>query len=128
MRNENPSLFLALINALLAGLLLTYTLTSNEVHETVTFWLAESIIALSVIIIGILTWIASIKETGTNFLLISGLYLVILGAVTIVWTYHLVALSENIKYYMALYGASLTTQGIESLLGFGIQNQTMTIT
>ena len=50
-------------------------------------------------------------------LLISDLYLVVLGAVTTVWTYHLAVLSGDMEYYMAAFGGSLMTQGIASLLG-----------
>jgi len=122
------SIFLALINSLLAGLLLTYTLSSNEIHQSGTLWLiAKSFAALSVLLIGVLTWLASMKTMNTSPLLIGSLYLVVLGAVTIVWTYHLAVLSGNMEYYMALYGGSLMTQGIASLLGFGVETRSMTI-
>ena len=123
------SIFLALINSLLAALLLTYTLSSNEIHQSITFWLlAKSFAALSVIVISMLTWLASTRSINTNPLLIGSLYLVVLGAVTIVWTYHLAVLNGHMEYYMAVFGGSLMTQGIASLLGFGRQDQIMTNT
>ena len=122
------SIFLALINSLLAGLLLTYTFSSNEIRHSVTLWLlTKSFAALSVIAIGTLTWLASTRETNTNLLLIGWLYLVVLGAVTIVWTYHHAVLNGYMEYYMAVFGGSLMVQGIASLLGFGRQDQIMTI-
>lgn len=123
------SIFLALINALLAGLLLMYTLSSNEIHEANTLWLlTKSLIALSIIVIGLLTWLACMMVMSVNPLLIGGLNLVVLGAVTIVWTYHLAITRGNLDYYMALYGASLMMQGIATLLGFGVQSQSISIT
>lgn len=123
------SIFLALINSLLAGLLLTYNLSSNEIHQPITVWLlSKSFAALSIVMIGILTWLASTRTTNINPLLIGGLYLVVLGAVSIVWTYHRAVLNGHMEYYMAVFGGSLMTQGIASLLGFGRQDQIMTNT
>lgn len=122
------SIFLALINALLAGLLLAYNLSSSELYESNTLWMfAKSFAALSVIGIGILTWLASVGAINNNPLLVSGLYLVVLGAVTIVWTYHLAVLRGGMEYYMVVFGASLSVQGIASLLGFGAMTQSMTV-
>lgn len=113
------SIFLALINSLLAGLLLTYTLSSNEIHQSGTLWLlAKSFAELSVVFIGALTWLTSMRTINPGPLLIGSLYLVVLGAVTIVWTYHLAVLNGQMQYYMAVFGASLMMQGISSLLGF----------
>ncbi|HKJ39737.1 MAG TPA: hypothetical protein VJ972_13250 [Anaerolineales bacterium] len=113
------SIFLALINSLLAGLLLTYTLSSNEIHQSGTLWLlAKSFAELSVVFIGVLTWLTIMKTTNPGPVLIGSLYLVVLGAVTIVWTYHLAVLNGQMQYYMAVFGASLMMQGLSSLLGF----------
>jgi len=123
------SIFLALINSLLAGLLLTYTLSSYEVNGSVTLWLlTKSFAALSVILIGMLTWLASTRAINTNPLLIGGLYLVVLGAITIVWAYHLAILSGYMEYYMAVFGGSLMVQGVASLIGFSRPDHIMTIT
>jgi hypothetical protein len=50
--------------------------------------------------------------------LIGGLYLVVLGSVNIVWTYHLAVMSGDMEYYMILFGGSLMMQGLSSLIGF----------
>ena len=46
------------------------------------------------------------------------LFLVALGAATIVWTFHLALVTGDTEYYMFLYGGSLIVQGAASLLGF----------
>jgi len=123
------SILLALINSMLAGLLLVYTLSSNEMYESGKLWLlTKSLAALSVIAIGVLIWIASIKVMNIGPLLAGGLYLVVLGAVTAVWTYHLAILNGDMEYHMAVYGGSLIMQGITSLLGFGVDIRSLTIT
>jgi hypothetical protein len=67
------------------------------------------------------------RAVNTGPLLIGGLYLVVLGAVTIVWTYHIAVLSGDMEYYMILFGGSLMTQGTASLVGFGLDSRSMTI-
>ena len=125
---KTVSILLAIVNTLLAGLLLTHTLSTNELTQSGTIWfLTKSIAAVSVILIGIITWLASVNVVNSNPLLIGGLYLVVLGTVTIVWTYHLAVLSGDMEYYMVIYGGSLMTQGIASLVGFGVETRTMTI-
>lgn len=126
---KTTSIFLALINSLLASLLLVYMLSNDGLRESFTLWLlTKSFAALSVIMIGLLTWFASTQAmSNTNPLLIGSLYLVVLGAVTIVWTYHIAVLSGIIEYYMVIYGGSLMTQGIASLAGFGGETRTITI-
>jgi hypothetical protein len=123
---KTVSLFLALINSLLAGLLLMYNLSSSQFHWPSALWLlAESLAALSVILIGILTWLACMITKGTGPLLIGSLFLVVLGAVTIVWMVHLAVINGHMQYPMAVFGASLMTQGITSLMGFGVESQIM---
>ena len=121
------SILLALVNSLFAGLLLTYTLSSSEIHTTDLIWsLIKSVVAVSVIVVGLLTWLIGVRAVNTGPLLVGGLYLVVLGAVTIVWTYHLAVLSGDMEYYMILFGGSLMTQGVASLVGFGVEAGSMT--
>ena len=122
------SILLAMVNTLLAGLLLAHILSTNELTPPGSIWsLTKSVAALSVILIGVITWLASVNAVSSSPLLISGVYLVVLGTVTIVWTYHVAVLSGDIEYYMVIYGGSLMIQGIASLLGFGSDSRTMTI-
>jgi hypothetical protein len=125
---KTVSIFLALINSLLAGLVIMYNLSVFRLYETGIFWLlVESLIDLSIILISALTWFACMKAIHTGSVLISGLYLVVLGAVTIVWTYHLAVLSGTIEYTMAVFGGSIMMQGLSSLLGFSNAPMTMTV-
>lgn len=120
------SILLALVNSTFAGLLLAYTLSSNQIDATGILWfLIKSGAAISVIVIGMLTWLVGIRTVNTGPLLIGGLYLVVLGAVTIVWTYHIAVISGDMEYYMILFGGSLMTQGVASLIGFGIEAQSI---
>ena len=121
------SILLALVNAMFAGLLLVYTFSATDVHNSNSLWLVtKSAAALLVILIGGLTWLAGMNTIRSGPLLIGGLALVVMGAVTIVWTYHLAVLSGSIEYYMILFGGSLMAQGMASLLGFGVERENTT--
>jgi hypothetical protein len=124
---KTVSIFLALINSLLAGLILTYNLSISRLYDVSMFWLLiESLADLSIIMIGMFTWFACMKAIYSGLVLISGLYLVVLGAVSIVWTYHLAVLSGHIEYYMAIFAGSIMAQGLASLLGFSMNTLAMT--
>jgi hypothetical protein len=112
------SIFLALVNSLLAGLLITFTLSSGEIRQAESWWLLTKLFAgFSVILIGILTWVGSITPLKPNLVALASVYLVALGAVTVVWTFHLAQLRGDMEFYMILYGGSLFFQGIALLFG-----------
>lgn len=122
------SIFLALINSLLAGLLITYSLSVTEIRHMTISWSAIQIAgAVMVIAIGMLTWVSNIRGTGMGLLFLGGVFLIVLGAVTAVWTLHLALLSGDMEYYMIGYGVSLMAQGLSSLSGFITATNTMTI-
>jgi len=122
------SILLALVNTLLAGLILLFNLSSPGLYEASAIWmLTKSLAAIFVIVTGVLTWRASMGNGNSNPVLVSGLFLLVLGAVTIVWTFHLAIISGDMEYYMVLYGASLMMQGVASLLGFGRNEKNMAI-
>ena len=55
------SIFLALVNSLLAGLLIAYSLSGSEVRQVAIWWLLTKVLAgLSVIVIGALMWFGTI--------------------------------------------------------------------
>ena len=113
------SIFLALINSLLAGLLILFNLSGSGLHQTEVWWfLSKVVVSITVIALGIATWLASTRGTNIELLFIGSVFLTVLGAVTIVWTFHLAILSGDMEYYMVGYGASLMAQGVSSLLGF----------
>jgi hypothetical protein len=111
------SIFLSLINSLLAGVILLATLTGNEINEAAFLWLLIKILASgSVIGIGILTLLGNMSTVKAGPMAVSSLFLVALGAATAVWTLHLAMVTGDIEFYMIIYGGSLMTQGAASLL------------
>ena len=122
------SIFLGLINSLLAGLLIIYSLSESEIHQVVAWWLLIKVLAgVSVIVVGVLTWIGSISTIRASFMALSSLFLVALGAATIMWTLHLALVTLDMEYHMFIYGGSLMIQGAASLFGFSGTSENMTI-
>lgn len=114
------SIFLSFINALLAGLLITFSLSTHELYHSELMWSHIKIGASMIVMaLGIITWIASMNGSNIGLLFSGGIFIIVLGAVMIVWTFHLAIVSGGMEYYMVLYGASLMAQGVSSLLGFG---------
>jgi endonuclease/exonuclease/phosphatase (EEP) superfamily protein YafD len=104
------SIFLALINSLLAGLLITFLISSEGFQISATWWFVLRIlIALSVIVIGILTWIDGITQVPSGLIAASSISLVALGAGTIVWTFHRAQVTGDMEYYMVRYGTVQVT-------------------
>lgn len=120
------SIFLALANSVIAGLLLAASLTGSEVRHAAAWWLLTKLVAASVVIlIGALTWLTAMQVLAPGMLSLASLCLTALGAGTSVWTVHLAILSGDMEYYMVLYGFSLMAQGLTSLLGFAGESRTM---
>jgi len=116
---KTVSIFLSLINSLLAGVILLASLTGNEIHEAAFLWLFIKILAtLAIIAIGILTWFGNMFTLKPGLLTLSSLSLVALGAATAVWTLHLAIVTGDMEYYMVVYGGSLMMQGVALLFGF----------
>jgi hypothetical protein len=112
------SIFLALVNALLAGLLISFLVTSVDFRFSATWWsMARILLALAVIVIGALTWIGAAVTVRPGILLLGSLFLVAIGPATSVWTLHRALLTGDMEYYMFMYGGSLFVQGITLLLG-----------
>lgn len=112
------SIFLALINSLLAGLLITFLISSVDFRVSATLWSAIRIlVASSVIVIGLLTWINAIGSIHPGLLATSSLFLVAIGAATVVWTFHRFQVTGDMEYYMIIYGGSLFAQGFSLLFG-----------
>jgi hypothetical protein len=113
------SIFLALINALMAGLILAFSLSPSELRGAATWWsLTKITAASSVILVAVITWLGSAHTANAGLMSLCSVFLVALGAATIVWTFHLALVSGDIEYYMVMYGGSLCLQGIASLFGF----------
>lgn len=121
------SIFLALINALLAGLILAFSLSPTELRDATTLWsLTRIAAASSVILVAVITWRGSARTTNAGLMSLCSVFLVALGAATIVWTFHLALVSGDIEYYMVVYGTSLGLQGMASLFGFAGDSRTVT--
>ena len=122
------SIFLALINSLLAGLLIAFSLSGSELHQAAAWWLLTKLLAGSfVIVIGALTWLGSIRTIRPSIMAVSSLFLVASGAGTAMWTLHLGLVSGDMEYYMFLYGGSLIMQGTASLFGYSATSENMTV-
>src|SRR5262245_7203852 len=104
---KTVSIFLSLINSLLAGVILLASLTGNEIHGAAFLWLFTKVFAAMIIIaIGILTWLSNMFTFKPSLMTLSSLFLVALGAATAVWTLHLAMMTGDMEYYMVMYGGS----------------------
>jgi hypothetical protein len=113
------SIFLALVNSLLAGLILAFSLSPSEIGQTAAWWSVMKIVAAClVILVGIGTFLESARTTSSGLMSLFSLFLVALGAATIVWTFHLALVTGDIEFHLIVYGGSLTVQGMASLFGF----------
>ncbi|MEO5887613.1 MAG: hypothetical protein ABIQ77_08115 [Anaerolineales bacterium] len=112
------SIFLALVNSLLAGLLMAYSLSGSEIRQAAVWWSFTKVLAgLSVIVIGALMWFGTIGTVRPALMSLGSLSLVALGAATVVWTLHLALVTGDMEYYMIMYGGSLIMQGAASQFG-----------
>jgi hypothetical protein len=116
---KTVSIFLALINSLLAGLLLAFSLSPTEFHQTAVWWSVVKVGAAScVILVGVTTWFGSARSIGAGWMALCSLLLVALGAAIVAWTFHLALVSGDMEFHMVVYGGSLAVQGMASLFGF----------
>jgi len=113
------SIFLALINSLMAGLVLASSLSPSEIGQAPLWWLFTKIAAAScVILIAAITWLGSARPLSPGLMPLCSLFLVALGAATTVWTFHLAIVTGDMEFHMIVYGGSLIVQGMASLFGF----------
>jgi hypothetical protein len=122
------SIFLALINSLVAGLLITFLLSSPDFQRSAIWWSGlRTLIAVSVILIGLLTWLDGMLGIHAGLVAIGSIGLVAIGAGTVVWTFHRAQLTGDMEYYMIVYGASLFVQGVALLFGIPQSSGTISI-
>ena len=123
------SIFLALINSLLAGLLIVFSLSGSELYQAATWWLlVKVLVGLSIIVVGGLTWVGSIRTIKPGVMTLGSLFLVAVGAATVMWTLHLGLVTGDMEYYMFMYGGSLMAQGAAALFGYSNTFENMTVT
>ena len=124
---KTVSIIFSLINSLLEGVILMASLTGNEIREAAFLWLFTKLFVATIIIaIGILTWLGSMFTFKPGLMALSSLFLVALGAATVVWTFHLAMVTGDMEYYMVVYGGSLAMQGTASLFGFADESRNAT--
>ena len=112
------SILLALVNSLVAGLVLLSCISVSNLSRDALGWLAARVATgMLVILAGILTFRDGMQGVVPGKMLIIGLLLVLLGAGSAMWGVHLSIISGDIKNAMILFGGSLVLQGIASVAG-----------
>ena len=112
------SILLALVNTLMAGLILLSCISFSNLSLDALGWLVVRIAAgLLVILIGILTFRDGANPIHPGKMLASGLGLVLIGMGSVMWGVHLTLVSGDVKNVMILFGGSLVLQGIASVVG-----------
>jgi len=112
------SILLALVNTLMAGLILLSCISLSNLSLDGLGWLAVRIATeVLVILIGILTFRDGANPIHPGKILASGLALVLVGMGSVMWGVHLTLVSGDIKNVMILFGGSLVLQGIASVVG-----------
>ena len=118
------SFFLALVNSLLAGVVLLSCISVSNLSWDGLGWLVARITTgVLVILAGILTFRDGIQSIGSGKMLIAGLTLMLLGAGSTMWGVHLSIVSGDVKNVMILYGGSLVLQGISSIVGLNQEEE-----
>jgi len=108
------SILLAFINSLIGGLLILSCVSAGEALGWIAFKTGAGILASY---FGILTFKDSIQPIRKNRMLLSGLFLVIVGMSVLGWGIHWSIISGDVKNTVLLVGGSLFLQGLTSLLG-----------
>jgi len=111
------SILLALVNTLMAGLILLSCISLSNLSLDGLGWLAVRIATgVLVILIGILTFRDGANPIHPGKILASGLALVLVGMGSVMWGLHLTLVSGDVKNVMILFGSSLVLQGIASVV------------
>lgn len=108
------SILLAFINSLTGGLLILSCVSAGEALGWIAFKTGAGILA---IYFGVLTFKDSVQPIRLSRTILSGLILVIAGVSAVAWGIHWSIISGDIKNTVLLFGGSLFTQGLTSILG-----------
>ena len=112
------SILLALINSLVAGLVLLSCVSVSNLSWDGIGWLAARVgTGILVILAGMLTFRDGVQSISPGRMLVTGLLLILLGTSSAMWGLHLSIVSGDIKNVMILFGGSLVLQGIASIVG-----------
>jgi hypothetical protein len=111
----------------MAELILAFSVSPTALSQAATWWsLSKVTAACCVMLIAMITWMGSIRTPNPGVMALCSLFLVALGAATIVWTFHLALVTRDVEFYMVVYGGSLALQGMTSLFGFGGDSRNIT--
>ena len=112
------SILLALINSLVAGLVLLSCISVSNLSWDGIGWLAARVgTGVLVILAGMLTFRDGMQSISPGMMLVAGLLLILLGTSSAMWGLHLSLVSGDVKNVMILFGGSLVLQGIASIVG-----------
>jgi len=112
------SILLALINSLVAGLVLLSCISVSNLSWDGIGWLGARVgTGILVILAGILIFRDGVQSISPGMMLVAGLLLILLGTSSAMWGLHLSIVSGDIKNVMILFGGSLVLQGIASIVG-----------
>ena len=114
------SILLALVNSLVAGVVLLSCISVSNLHWDGLGWLTARVgTGMLVILAGILTFRDGAQSIGPGKMLLTGLTIILLGAGSAMWGVHLSIVSGDVKNVMIFFGSSLVLQGIASVVGLG---------
>ena len=114
------SILLALVNTLMAGLILLSCISMSGLSWDGMGWLTIRVTTAALVILaGILTFRDGVQPIYPDKMLAAGLLLVMIGMGSVMWGVHLSILSGDVKNVMILFGGSLVLQGIASVGGLG---------
>ena len=108
------SILLAYINSLIGVLLILSCVSAGEALGWIAFKTSAGILA---IYFGILTFKDNMQPIHHCRMLLSGLFLVIMGVSALAWGIHWSIISGDMKNTILLFGGSLFIQGLTSILG-----------
>ena len=112
------SILLALVNSLIAGVVLLSCVSVSSLNQNELWWLTVRIAAgIFVILAGILIFRDGVRSLKPGVILMTGLMLVLLGTGSAMWGLHLSLISGDVKNVIILFGSSLLLQGIASVVG-----------
>lgn len=112
------SILLALVNSLVAGLVLLSCISVSALSPDGLGWLAIRVATGALVILaGALTLRDGTQGVAPGKMLATGLLLVLLGTGSAMWGLHLSLISGDVKNVMFLFGGSLVMQGIASIVG-----------
>jgi len=108
------SILLAFLNSLIGALLILSCVSAGEALGWIAFKTGAGILALY---FGILTFKDGIQPINPNRMMLSSLFLVIVGVSTLALGVHWSIVSGDIKNTILIFGGSIFTQGLTSILG-----------